>query len=109
MDLHTACIQLAQMTIDATQSLLRNVNHDYMFYALQWEQSKACAYITENYGDIGLDDYLCDICVEDPSINVFDLSCKAIDFVKYGNINDEPPSYDDALYSSLYTTPYQVA
>lgn len=109
MDLHSACLQLAEMTIDATQSLLSNINHDYLFYAEKWESSEAYSYLLENYGDTGVDEMVCDICVEDPSINVFDLSCKAIDFVKYGNINDEPPSYDDALYSSLYVTPYQTA
>lgn len=109
MDLYAACIQLAQLTIDATQSLLRDVNHDYKFYADEWEKSEAYAYLLDNYGDTGVDEYLCDICVEDPAIDVFDLSCKAIDYIKYVSIDDEPPSYDDALYSSLYITPYQTA
>lgn len=114
MDLYTACLRLSKLTIDATESLLSNINHDYALYMASWQESRSYDYLVEQYGEElvdKLEDYLCDICVEDPGIGSYDLACKAIDYIKYGpdDQNDEPPSFDQALYSSLYVTPYQSA
>lgn len=98
---------LADLTMGAYFSWKNCKDHNWREWAQTWNESDARVWILANYPEFGPDaaDEAEKEFAKHPSMTRQELIAWIIDYLEYGR-EVEPPTFDEALYASLYTSPY---
>ena len=98
---------LADITMGAYFSWKSQADHNWKEWAQAWDESLDKQWILANYPEFGpsVADAADDVFMSEPDMSRLDLIKWIADYLEYGP-DIEPPTFDEALYSSLYVTPY---